>query len=161
MAMVDDLAPDPAEFAEFLDGVESRLRQALVAMYGPVDGREATIDALSWAWEHWERLSEIDNKPGYLYRVGQSAVRRFGSRPVPWQITDAVTDVLPDIEPGLLPALTRLSAQQRTVALLVHAHGWSQAEVARTLEINASTVREHLARAMGRLREELQAQDVN
>jgi DNA-directed RNA polymerase specialized sigma24 family protein len=161
MVMTEGLKPETAEFAAFVARVEPRLRQALVATYGLVDGREATVDALSWAWEHWERLAEVDNKPGYLYRVGQSAVRRFGARAVPGNDIQAVVSRLPDVEPGLLPALHRLSGQQRTIVLLVHAHGWSQAEVARTLEIGPSTVREHLTRALNRLRDELEAHDVN
>lgn len=63
--------------------VEPRLLDALVATYGPVDGREATVDALSWAWEHWDRLGDVSNKVGYLYRVGQSATRRFVVRDNP------------------------------------------------------------------------------
>ena len=149
------------EFNAFVDRVEPRLRQALVATYGPVDGREATVDALSWAWEHWDQFAEIANQPGYLYRVGQSAVRRFRSRAVPWHLEGFVEPGVHDFDPGLVPALDQLSSQQRTVVLLVHAHGWSQAEVARTLEINPSTVREHLARAMSRLRNDLEVHDVH
>jgi hypothetical protein len=68
-----------AAFSVFLGEVEPRLRQALVATYGPVDGREATVDALSWAWEHWDRLGDVANPAGYLFRVGQR--RCAGSHP--------------------------------------------------------------------------------
>lgn len=161
MAMTHDSDAGMLEFNAFVDRVEPRLRQALVATYGPVDGREATVDALSWAWEHWDQLAEIANQAGYLYRVGQSAVRRFRSRAVPWHLEGAVEFGHHDFDPGLAPALDQLSSQQRTVVLLVHAHGWSQAEVARTLEINPSTVREHLARAMTRLRNDLEVHDAH
>lgn len=147
-------------FATFVRAVEPRLRQALVATYGPADGREATVDALSWAWEHWDRLSGVRNPGGYLYRVGQSAVRRFGSRPLPIGVLHSSSVALPDLSPELLPALARLSAQQRTVVLLVHAYGWSQADVATLLEISSSTVREHMNRALARLRDELEVRNV-
>ncbi len=146
-------------FAAFVREVEPRLRQALVATYGPVDGREATVDALSWAWEHWDRLRDVRNPSGYLYRVGQSAVRRFGSRPLPVSVFRATDVASPDLSPELVPALARLSSQQRTVVLLVHAYGWSQADVATLLEINASTVREHMNRAIARLRDELEVRN--
>jgi DNA-directed RNA polymerase specialized sigma24 family protein len=149
----------PADFAALLRDVEPKLRHALVASYGPADGREATVDALSWAWEHWDRLKEIDNKVGYLYRVGQSAVRRFGSRPVPLEFLRAVESRMPEITPELVPALARLSLQQRTVAVLVYAYGWSQADVAELLNVNPSTVREHLNRAVDRLRADLEVAD--
>lgn len=143
-------------FAAFVREMEPRLRQALVATYGPVDGREATVDALSWAWEHWDRLSDVPNPGGYLYRVGQSAVRRFGSRPLPIGVLRTADAASPDLSPELVPALARLSAQQRTVVLLVHAYSWSQADVATLLEISPSTVREHMNRALARLRDELE-----
>lgn len=146
-------------FAAFVREVEPRLRQALVATYGPVDGREATVDALSWAWEHWDRLRDLRNPGGFLYRVGQSAVRRFGSRPMPVGVFQASHEARPDLSPELVPALARLSAQQRTVVVLVHAYGWSQAEVATLLEISPSTVREHMNRALARLRDELEVRN--
>ncbi len=159
MELVKDPGPDIEEFSAFVGRVEPSLRQALVAAYGLVDGREATVDALSWAWENWDRLSEVDNKTGYLYRVGQSSTRRFVSKAAPSRPFHALDAELPDVEPGLLPALEALPAQQRTTVLLVHAHGWSQADVARMLDVNPSTVREHLSRAMKRLRNELEAHD--
>ncbi|MFZ1491530.1 MAG: sigma-70 family RNA polymerase sigma factor [Ilumatobacteraceae bacterium] len=144
-----------SEFAGFVREVEPRLLQALVSAYGPRDGREATVDALSWAWEHWDRLGPIDNKLGYLYRVGQSATRRYTSRAIPLSATTSEEAPLVDVDPGLLPALRRLSEQQRTVVVLVHAFGWSQSEVAKLLDITVSTAREHLSRALKHLRDEL------
>jgi RNA polymerase sigma factor (sigma-70 family) len=149
------------EFASFVRDVEPRLLHALVAHYGPVDGREATVDALSWAWENWSRLAEVDNKLGYLYRVGQSATRRFATRPAPRLLQPPVEQRDADIEPGLLPALAQLSEQQRTAVVLVHAFGWTQTEVAELLDVNVSTVREHIARALTRLRSKLEVCDAS
>lgn len=150
-----------AGFSNFLLMVEPKLLQSLVATYGPVDGREATADALSWAWEHWERLAVVENKVGYLYRVGQTATRRNSTPHAPLASAVAGQEHLPEIDPGLLPALGHLSQQQRTVVVLVHAFGWSQTEVARVLDITPSTLREHLRRAMDRLRNELEASDAS
>ena len=58
-----------------------------------------------------------------------------------------------------MPALGRLSPQQRAVVMLVCAFDWSQVEVADLLEVSTSTVREHLNRALDRLREELEVRD--
>jgi DNA-directed RNA polymerase specialized sigma24 family protein len=143
------------EFTAFVRDVEPRLLHALVAHYGPVDGREATVDALSWAWENWSRLADLDNKLGYLYRVGQSATRRYASRPVPRLLHLAAEQQEPDIDPGLEPALAQLSEQQRTAVVLVHAFGWTQTEVAQLLDVSVSTVREHITRGLTRLRERL------
>lgn len=148
-----------AEFDEFVGRVESRLRVALVATYGAHDGRAATVDALSWAWEHWDRLATMDNPVGYLYRVGQSATRRHAVRPIPVDRPNADHELL-DISPELADAIGRLPLQQRTVVVLVHAFGWTQRDVARVLEINPSTVREHLCRAVTRLTHDLEERGV-
>jgi len=153
--------PSRAEFSAFVRTVEPKLLDALVATYGPVDGREATVDALSWAWENWDRLIDVSNKVGYLYRVGQSATRRFVVRDLRLTGSHAADLHVPDVEPGLVPALGALSDQQRTAVLLVHAFDWSQTEVAALLEVTPSTVREHLRRALERLRGNLEVHDAH
>jgi RNA polymerase sigma factor (sigma-70 family) len=159
MAVDSPRRPARSEFSAFVREVEPRLLQALVSTYGPRDGREATVDALSWAWEHWDRLSGINNKVGYLYRVGQSATRRYASRAIPVPVTADGGVQMAEFDPELLPALLRLSEQQRTVVVLVHAFGWSQSAVAELLDISVSTAREHLSRALRHLRDGLQVLD--
>ena len=151
--------PEPAMFAAFVRDVEPRLLHALVASCGPVEGRAATVDALSWAWEHWDRLDQTSNKLGYLYRVGQTAARRNGSRSTPAGRELADEQRLPEVEPALMPGLAKLSGKQRTAVLLVHAFAWSQTDVAQLLDVNVSTVREHLARGLIRLRTTLGVND--
>jgi RNA polymerase sigma factor (sigma-70 family) len=143
-------------FTEFVERSEPRLRRALIASYGPLVGREAAVDALGWAWEHWDRLDEMENPIGYLYRVGQTAARRvLADRP---QL--ALDNQLPvdDAELGvdLGPYLARLSEQQRAAVVLVHGYGMSQRHVADVLGLAISTLREHLRRGMDRLRHEME-----
>jgi len=160
LVTVDTISrPEPAVFAAFVREFEPRLVRALVASWGLVDGREAAVDALSWAWEHWNRLQDVTNQLGYLYRVGQSAARHNRSRKAPGRLRPTDAPQLPDVEPALLPALGKLSEQQRTVVVLVHAYGWSQTDVAQLLEVNVSTVREHLARGLIKLRTALGVTD--
>jgi RNA polymerase sigma-70 factor (ECF subfamily) len=154
-----------AEFERFVASHELRLRVALVAAYGPCDGRAATVDALSWAWEHWDRLRGMDNPVGYLYRVGQSASRRYAVRAIPIdgrpvEAPDPAGDELAGVSPELAAAVGALPTQQRVVLMLVHAFGWTQRDVAQLLEINPSTVREHLDRALTRLSHDLEVRDV-
>ncbi len=52
-------------------------------------------------------------------------------------------------------ALDQLSEMQRQVVYLVEGFGWRLTDVARLLEISVSTVRNHLARGLDRLRAEL------
>ena len=144
-------------FTTFVEDVGARLRQALIAAYGPEVGAEATAEALAYAWEHWERIRTMDNPAGYLYRVGQSKSRRYRRRP---HLLPDVPDVSqPWVEPALPGALESLSEQQRAVVLLCHGFSWTRAEVAEMLGINASTVQRHLDRAMVKLRKGLGASD--
>lgn len=139
---------------------EPQLRRALIAAFGPLDGRDACAEALGWAWANWSQVETMSNPAGYLYRVGQTAARRARPRPLPLPAAAEAQERSEWFEPRLLPALAQLSEQQRAVVVLVHGYGWSQREVARVLELSVSTVREHLARAVSRLRSLLEVSDV-
>ncbi len=140
-------------FTEFVRAVEPRLRIALVARYGPERGREATAEALAFAWEHWDRVGEMDNPIGYLFRVGQSKSR---SRRRPPLAADRPESHEPWVEPGLPKALQSLSNKQRMAVVLVHAYGWSQREAADVMRVSPDTVRTHLERGLSKLRSSLE-----
>jgi DNA-directed RNA polymerase specialized sigma24 family protein len=144
---------DRTAFSEFFAEAEPRLRRALIAAYGPEAGREAAADALSYAWEHWERVHQMENGIGYLYRVGQSAARRYRRRPAR---ADAPSPAEPWIEPGLDGALDRLSRRQRTVVVLRYGFDWTQAEVAEALGLSVASVQKHQDRGMAKLRSALE-----
>ncbi len=64
-----------SEFVAFVTDVEPRLRRALIATWGPDLGRDATAEALVYAWRHWGRVKALENPAGYLYRVGRNSVK--------------------------------------------------------------------------------------
>lgn len=141
----------PDDFEDFVRAHEPRLRRALVAAYGPEDGRDAAAGALAWAWEHWEKVRSMDNPVGYLFRVGQSSRRR---RKVPR--LDRPHGVHPPaFEPDLTPALAALSEKQRVCVLLVEGYQWTQTEVAELLGVSVSSVRTHLRRGLAHLQRTL------
>ena len=140
-------------FTEFVEAVEPRLSYALGLAYGVETGREATADALAYAWEHWDRVSGLENAPGYLFRVGQSSARRYRKRPL--RLPRIGTSELPDVEPGLPVALESLSGRQRSIVVLVHGQGFSEREVAELLGISRGTVRKHAERGLEKLRRQL------
>jgi RNA polymerase sigma-70 factor (ECF subfamily) len=140
-------------FDRFVRDVEPKLRRALVAAFGPDEGRQAAADALTWAWEHWQQVSAMGNPAGYLYRVGRTAAGR--SRPRDLPVADLVPEALAeraDIEPKLLPALAALSEQQRSAVILVHGFGYSLREAALVLDLSPSTVHLDCKRGLSRLR---------
>lgn len=136
------------EFRAFMQQAEPRLRRALVAAYGAERGRDATAEALAYAWEHWERVGTMANVTGYLYRVGQSRTRERLRRP----LFERPEHPEPWYEPSLAPALDGLSEGQRTAVVLVHGFGWTLREVAECTDIKVTSVQNHLERGMRKLR---------
>lgn len=144
-------------FSTFFALAEPRLRRAFVAAYGGDRGREATAEALAYAWEHWSEIEAMQNPIGYLYRVGRSRTRSRKQRAV-FVRADAAD---PWVEPGLATALASLTERQRLAVGLVHGYGWTLREVAEVTGLRVTTVQNHLERGLTRLRSLLEVrQDV-
>jgi DNA-directed RNA polymerase specialized sigma24 family protein len=144
------------ERSPFLDDdTMRRLRQALVARFGWQLGTEAWQDAAAYGWEHRDRLADMDNPVGYLFRVAQTSVRRQLRWARQVDLPAPPPDRLPDVEPGLPAALAALSPRQRVAVMLVHAHGWTHDEAASVLGIDVSSLRNHLRRGLDKLRHDL------
>ncbi len=135
-------------FRAFVGNLEPRLRRALIAAYGYERGREATAEALAYAWEHWDRVAGLINPACYLCRVGQSRTRTRRTRVV---FELPVSDE-PFIEPSLQSALASLSERQRVAVLLIYGADWTQGQVAELLGLAKSTVQKHAERGLSRLR---------
>lgn len=140
-------------FEEFVRATEPRLRDALTACLGSDVGRDATAEALAYAWEHWDRVGEMANPAGYLYIVGRGRGRRMRRRRVALLSVDVSRT--PWVEPALPGALARLPEQQRTVVMLVHCFEWTLSEVAELLGVSKSTVQSHAERGLQTLRARL------
>jgi len=139
------------QFADFVATHEEHLRRAFVAAYGGDRGREATAEALAYAWENWTRVAQMTNAPGYLYRVGQSRTRhkRLAVSFAPPPHGESI------FEPKLIPALKELTVNQRTAVVLVHGYGWTLREVGELTGVKVTTVQNHLNRGLAKLRREL------
>jgi len=143
------------DFEAFVRDVEPRLSRAFAAAYGFEDGRDATAEALAYAFEHWERLQHIVNLPGYLFRVGQSRSRRR-RQPVVFAVPDSTDHAF---EPGLPAALGSLTQRQRLAVVLVYGYAYTLREVAELTGIRPTTVQNHLARGLARLRSRMGVSD--
>jgi len=142
-------------FTAFVVERERQLRQALTSAYGIERGREAAADALAYGWEHWDRISVMDNPGGYLYRVGLDRARRMKKVPLMASLPEVPVGRDLWFEPGLVGALERLPVQQRTVVALLYGYQWSLAETADWLGVSRSTVQTHAQRGLARLRKKL------
>jgi DNA-directed RNA polymerase specialized sigma24 family protein len=149
--------PTEDAFCEFIEKTEPQLHRALVAKLGWETGREATAEALAFAWENWAKVTKMHNPTGYLYRVGTSRVRQRRSG-IPFVPQD---DRSHWFEPSLGPSLAALSERQRIAVILVHAYSWTAQEVADMTGIKKSTVQSHVERGLAHLREQLKVEDPN
>ena len=148
---------DQAVFERFVEEAGPRLGRALAALYGFEDGRDATAEALAYAWENWHRLQHIANLPGYLFRVGQTRGRR--RRQPAAGLFDIGERGEYSFEPGLPRALAALTQRQRLAVVLVHGYGYTLREVAELTGIRPTTVQNHLSRGLARLRSLLGVDD--
>lgn len=149
---------DDDGFVRFVGAHERRLRQALTALLGPLVGREATVEALSYGWEHWERVSTMDNPVGYLFVVGRDRATRFQRRrrdlPVDPR-SESSGDAVMWFEPALPGLVGDLSDRERQVVMLLYGFEWSMSEVAGLLEVSKSTVQTYADRGLSKLRDGL------
>lgn len=158
---LDDVnsAPDalPGDLGTVIDGLELTLRRALVARFGVEVGVETTQDALAWAWEHRQQVTNADNPSGLLFRVAQSKSRRYlrWRRRIELPPERAHQDLL-EFEPGLHTALQRLNPERRTAVVLVHAYRYSYRDAANAIGVPESTIRNHVHRGLAQLRDELE-----
>jgi RNA polymerase sigma-70 factor (ECF subfamily) len=156
---VETVGSGTAWFDTFRDEGQLRLRVALASAYGGEVGEESAADAVAYAWEHRDRLAEMVNPLGYLFRVGQSAARRHRRR---WRgvALPAVGSAYEDrVDTDLPQALAELTERQRVAVVLVHVNGWTLEETATAMELSVSTVRTHVDRALTRLEQLLKEDD--
>ncbi len=133
------------------------LHRALVARNGLDRGADAAATAVAWAWEHQDELAAMDNPVGYLYRVGQSSLRR-GFRLDRLRVDllpDTITNDTPGIDHELFDALRELTPDQRVSVVLVHMYGFTYREVADVIGATDAAVTNYVHRGLGRLREVL------
>ena len=144
------------EFVTFAEQATPRLRPALVAHYGVETANDLCADAIAYAWEHWERVSRLDNPVGYLYRVATSRARLYQRwrRPLPLPPESAVADG--ERDDALPVMLAKLPLGQRTAVVLVHVYGWSYQDVADVIGRSRSNVRNDVHRGMAALRSRME-----
>ncbi len=130
------------------------MRPVLWSRWGIEVGSDLCAEVEEYAWSNRDRLAEMDNPLGYLYRVAQSKSRRYSR----WLRRTSFPDTFPDIateDPELhevLHLLAVLSDDQRACVLLVHGFGWAYSDVADVLGMSRAAVNNHVHRGLTRIR---------
>ena len=150
------------DFSEFFAGEHIRLGRAIYLLTGNREEAEELVqEALARAYERWDRVSQMDEPAGYVYRIAANLHRRkrrirawlplLGEQPGPGADPIDATESRMD----LLAALATLPRDQRETVILVEMFGYEAETAARVLGIKAVSVRVRLHRARLRLREVL------
>ena len=142
-------------FDALIEEIRVKLLPVLVARWGIEVGSDLCSDVEEYAWNNQRKVIAMENPLGYLYRVAQSKSRshvRWRSRATfPSRFPDIVHEDMQLHE--TLQMLAGLKPDQRVCVLLVHAFGWTYAEVAELLGVTRSVVNHHVHRGLTHLRQ--------
>lgn len=166
---------DEERFAEAVPPLVPGMLRAAAALLGPVDGEDATQEAIARAWQARAALRDQDALRPWLLRITVNVCRqwhrgRFGTHrrltePLPEGDEEAGGGLaLLGADPGASDAAAALDLRQavnslpddlRLVVVLRFYGGMDATEVGTALGIPSGTVRTRLKRALAALRDNL------
>jgi RNA polymerase sigma factor (sigma-70 family) len=138
----------PVDFDEFFLDQHERLYRALYFVTGDrQDAEELMQDAFLRLWERWDRLGEIEDPVGYLFRVALNGLRMRVRRakvaarhlmpvgPAP----DPFADV--ELKEDLRVMLLQLTRRERAAVVLTDVYGYTSEQAGQMMGIRPTTVR--------------------
>lgn len=149
------------DFDDFYRSRRDRVARALALTLGDAHlGAEAADEAMTRAFQRWNRVATFDDPGAWVYRVGlnwaTSVLRRRtrakNARPL---FDPGTTELGPIAEPTVMAALGELPVAQRAVVICRFYLGLNEAETATALHIRPGTVKSRLSRALAHLRTQL------
>jgi RNA polymerase sigma-70 factor (ECF subfamily) len=155
-----DVAEEPRSFEVFFAYEHARLFGALCLVTGNrSEAEEIMQDAFLRLWERWDRVAEIDDPSGYLFRTAMNVFRnRYRRAAVALRKTISIApteDALATVEDRdvVVRALRDLTPDQRAAVVLTGYVGLTSEEAGAVLGMRASTVRTLATRARAAIRE--------
>ena len=153
---------EPLTFEAFFQAEARTLFRRLCAVTGnSAEAEEIMQDAFLALWERWDRVDEIQDPTGYLYRTAMNVFRKRSRRaalalrrtlslaadPSPFSEIDEQQDAV--------AALAELTPRQRAALVLTDVMDYSSEEAGRALGVSAGTVRGLASRARETLRRQM------
>jgi RNA polymerase sigma-70 factor (ECF subfamily) len=155
LRLVSDLAPPEVKAAQRSMDFEDLVHDQHEGLFGALclitrdrgEAEDLIQEAFLKVWERWDRVQEMDDPTGYLYRTALNlnrkrirrasvAIRRaIGLGPS----RDSLAEV--DARDAVVRALAALTRRQRESIVLVDLLGYSSADAAKVMGIKAATVR--------------------
>ena len=159
-AMETDVADASPRFEDFFATEHARLFAALCFVTGDrQEAEEIMQDAFLRLWERWDRVADVDDPSGYLFRTAMNLFRnryRRAALAVKKAITAIPTeDALATVEDRdvVVRALRALAPDQRAAVVLTNYVGLTSDEAGRVLGMRPSTVRTLATRARAAVRD--------
>jgi RNA polymerase sigma-70 factor (ECF subfamily) len=158
------VAIDPAvSFEAFFEAETDTLFRRLCLITGNrAEAEEIAQDAFLKTWERWDRVADLDDRVGYLYRVAMNVFRNRSRRARLAIRKTADPELRTDefgaaeVREGVARGLSKLTPRQRAAVVLVDLLGYGSQEAGQMLGIRAGTVRSLVIKARKTLREELE-----
>jgi RNA polymerase sigma-70 factor (ECF subfamily) len=154
------VAEEPRSFEEFFASEHRRLFGALCLVTGDrSEAEEIMQDAFLRLWERWDRVADVDDPSGYLFRTAMNLFRnryRRAGLAVKKAINAIPTeDALATVEDRdvVVRALRALTPDQRAAVVLTNYVGLTSDEAGRVLGMRPSTVRTLATRARAAVRD--------
>lgn len=148
-------------FDEFCRAEHTNIVRALTWALGDSElGRDAADEAFARAVERWDKVSGMSNPAGWVYRVGLNwGKRRMWRAKRGRELTELVPVETERVDqyadPDLARALAALPVSIRSVIVMRHLLGYSEAQTADALNVRPGTVKSRTNRGLARLRQEL------
>lgn len=156
-----------AEFEEFVTARSAALFRTAVLLTGNrQDAQDLVQSALERACRHWDRVAAAEQPEAYVRRILVNSLKdrwRLRRRIVEVPFDDAWPSAPSGQSPyrqvelrrEMIAELRRLPVGMRSVLVLRYFEDLTEAEIARTLNCSAGTVKSQAARGLARLRSAL------
>lgn len=143
-----DVTAAAREFEAFFEAESRTLFRRLWLVTGNrADAEEIMQDAFLKMWERWDRIHEVGDPSGYLYRTAMNIFRsRFRRAAMAAKRAVGVGSGIDELAAAderhvVRRALADLSPRQRAALVLTEMLGFTAEEAAHMLGVRASTVR--------------------
>jgi RNA polymerase sigma-70 factor, ECF subfamily len=158
---------DAAAFEDFFRGQTQSLYAHLCLITGNrAEAEELAQDAFLKVWERWDRVADMEEPIGYLYRTAMNLFRKRYRRAVlalRKKVSEELrTDDFSTVEDRSIVAraLVELTPRQRAALVLTELIGFSSGEAGHMLGVSSGTVRALASQGRAAMKQHLEADDV-